>query len=183
MRKYLLATSALLVCATPAVAKDNSGYVGIDIGAVWPKSHNLAGGIDFANPLITDIPFHSVGSLGYNAGVDADLIGGYDFGMFRLEGELGYKHGNVNRPDVAQAFLDAINSAAEANFTANDFNIDDKTNAWSGMVNGWLDLGGEEGNRRRSRRRRRLCRGSRVWQQSQHLRMAAARPGLLSNQP
>ena len=32
MRKYLLATTALLMFATPAVAKDHSGYVGLEGG-------------------------------------------------------------------------------------------------------------------------------------------------------
>ncbi len=88
MRKYLLATVACLTVASPAVAKDNSGYVGVDIGAVWPNSHDIEGGIDFTNPAVADIPFHNIGSLNYKAGIDADIIGGYDFGMFRLEGEL-----------------------------------------------------------------------------------------------
>ena len=32
-------------------------------------------------------------------GYDVDVIGGYDFGMFRLEGELGYKHVKIKSID------------------------------------------------------------------------------------
>ncbi|MCL6729174.1 outer membrane beta-barrel protein [Sphingomonas hankyongi] len=142
MIKYLLAASALLVFATPAAATDNSFYVGGDLGAVWPKSHNLEGSIDFIDPRLTDIPFRTVGDLHYKAGIDGDLLAGYDFGIFRLEGEVGYKHGNIKSSQTAQDFLDAINSAAGSTFTTSDFNIDRKTNVWSGMVNGWLDFGG-----------------------------------------
>ena len=85
MRKFLLATVACITVASPAVAKDNSGYVGLDIGAVWPKSHDVSGGIDFTNPAVPDIPFHNIGSLDYKAGVDAALIGGYDFGMREVD--------------------------------------------------------------------------------------------------
>jgi opacity protein-like surface antigen len=148
MRKYLLATVASLTCVTaasPALAKDGSGYVGADIGIVWPKSHDVEGGIDFTNPAVADIPFHRIGSLDYKAGVDADIVGGYDFGLFRLEGELGYKHGNVNNLNVDSAFLGAINSEGNINIGDSDLGIDTKSNAWSAMVNGWLDLGGNTG--------------------------------------
>src|SRR4029078_4576883 len=143
MRKFLLATVACITVASPAVAKDNSGYVGLDIGAVWPKSHDVSGGIDFTDPALPDLPFHNIGSLDYKAGVDAALIGGYDFGMFRIEGEVGYKHGNVNKLHIDKAFLDSINNIGAIDIDESDFNIDKKTNAWDGMINGWLDLGGE----------------------------------------
>ena len=95
MRKYLLAAVAGAVIASPAIAKDNSGYVGADFGIVWPKSHDVEGAIDFTNDAVPDIPFHNIGNLEYNPGFDGDIIGGYDFGMSRIEGELGYKHGKI----------------------------------------------------------------------------------------
>src|SRR5881398_1077530 len=102
MRKHLLASAALLLLfATPAVARDNGGYVGVDIGAVWPSSQDILGSATFAGPFVcnavppavctrpADISRANVGSLHYGAGLDADLFGGYDFGMFRVEGEAG----------------------------------------------------------------------------------------------
>src|SRR3954452_21041855 len=106
MRNYLLATAALLAISTPAVAKDHSGYIGVDIGATWPKSQALFATGTFSGPVVcnalppatctapTNIPSTFFSSLDYNAGLDIDAIGGYDFGMFRLEGELGYRHGH-----------------------------------------------------------------------------------------
>src|SRR6185437_9738226 len=113
-----LAATAALTVAAPAIAKDGSGYVGADIGAVWPKSHDLEGGIDFANPAVPDIPFTNIGSLDYKTGIDADLIGGYDFGIFRLEGELGYKHGKVKGVNFNSSFLDSINHEGNLNITS-----------------------------------------------------------------
>ena len=55
MRKYLLAATAAtaaLVYATPAAAKDGSGYFGGDIGAVWPKSEDLDGIVVFTGPVL-----------------------------------------------------------------------------------------------------------------------------------
>ena len=31
-----------------------------------------------------------------STGFDVDVIGGYDFGMFRVEGELGYKRACID---------------------------------------------------------------------------------------
>jgi len=56
MRKYLLATTAMLVMATPAAAKDNSGYFGGDIGAVWPKSQSINGLVNFSGPVVCNAP-------------------------------------------------------------------------------------------------------------------------------
>jgi len=44
MRRYLLATAAATVAfAVPAAARDNSGYVGIEGGVMFPKSQTLEG--------------------------------------------------------------------------------------------------------------------------------------------
>ena len=108
MRNFLLAGAAALVIASPATAKDHSGYVGIDVGAVWPKSQDIFGNVAFSGPVVcnalppatctlpTDFANSNIGSIKYKTGIDADLIGGYDFGMFRIEGEVGYKHGKVS---------------------------------------------------------------------------------------
>jgi hypothetical protein len=94
MRKLLLSAVALtsIAVASPAVAKDNSFYVGADIGALWANSQKILGAVDFTNPAVTDIDFGRVGRIKYKTGFDVDLVGGYDFGMFRAEAELGNKH-------------------------------------------------------------------------------------------
>ena len=144
MQNYLLCAIALvsLGTASAAIAKDNSGYVGIDLGAAWANKQHVNGAIDFTDSRVTDIPFSDIGSIKYKTGFDTDLIGGYDFGMFRLEGELGYKHAKMKTPDFATSFVDAVNFRAGTAFTSSDFGIDDKTSAVSAMLNGWLDFGG-----------------------------------------
>src|ERR1041385_8096327 len=96
LRKYLLAAAAAAAIAAPAAARDHSGYVGVDAGALWGKSSlNL----DASDSYYCDEYFSYYSStcavrLGskHKVGYDVDVVGGYDFGMFRLEGELAYKH-------------------------------------------------------------------------------------------
>ena len=41
MRKYLLAAVAVAAIASPAAARDGSGYVGVDAGLIWPRDTDL----------------------------------------------------------------------------------------------------------------------------------------------
>src|SRR5574338_933261 len=89
MRKLLLAAVATVAIASPAVARDGSGYVGVDFGAMLAEDTKLDfdDGVDRINNLA---------SVDYNTGFDIGLTGGYDFGMVRAEGELAYKRAGVN---------------------------------------------------------------------------------------
>src|SRR5947209_12138858 len=101
MRKILLASAAAFVIATPAAATvDNSGYVGIEGGIMKPKSQSVSGTITFTNTAIPTFARTTVASQRYKWGEDIDVIGGYDFGMFRVEGELGYKHAKAKSASV-----------------------------------------------------------------------------------
>ena len=90
-------------------------------------------------------------------GYDADLVGGYDLGMFRIEGELAYKRAGIKivrliNPDLVSDLGDAL---------AADYDVDadlggGHVSALSGMVNGLFDFsqptwGGYHRRRRRSR--------------------------------
>src|SRR5882757_7044631 len=144
MRKLLLATAATLAIATPAAARDNSGYVGLEGGALFPQKQHIDASIDFTDPLVPDIVRSRVASVKYKTGYDVDLIGGYDFGMFRLEGELGYKRAKTKSLSVDTAFVTALNAGAGTTFTpVTDFGINRKTSVYSAMLNGLLDFGGE----------------------------------------
>ena len=69
MRRYILAASAAVAAiATPAVAKDGSGYVGIEGGAMFPKHQTIFANIDFTNPTFTDFARTDVGSVSYKTG-------------------------------------------------------------------------------------------------------------------
>ena len=55
---------------------------------------------------MTDVTLDNVARVKNKTGYDVDLIGGYDFGMFRLEGELGYKRAKLKNVDHRQRLPD-----------------------------------------------------------------------------
>src|SRR5206468_12879577 len=140
MRRYLLATAAATAAfAVPAAAKDNSGYVGIEGGVMFPRSQSISGSIAFTTPG-TPGPLNfatsRVASVRYRTGYDLDLIGGYDFGMFRLEGELGYKRAKAKSVRFSDAFVTALNAGAGTAFTTGtNFGISNRTSVYSAMIN------------------------------------------------
>jgi len=149
MRKYLLAGAAALAFAAPAAAKDNSGYVGIEGGVLLPRSQSVFGTVTFTTPG-TPGPVNfartDVANIRYKMGYDVDLIGGYDFGMFRLEGELGYKTAKSKSARVSSTFVNALNAGAGTAFTtSSNFGLNRKVSAYSAMINGLLDFGGDAG--------------------------------------
>jgi len=89
MRKLMVAAALVsTVLATPAMARDGSIYAGIDAGLLRPNSLKLD--YDSAQLSVSDgLRLH------HKWGYEGDLVGGYDFGMFRLEGEIGYKHATI----------------------------------------------------------------------------------------
>jgi opacity protein-like surface antigen len=97
VKKYLLAAAAAAAIATPAAARDHSGYVGLEGGFLFPTSKNVH--VDATDSYYCGEDYFGsyfsscVGDFRtkYKTGYDVDVVGGYDFGMFRLEGELGYK--------------------------------------------------------------------------------------------
>ena len=139
MRNYLLAAAVAAVLATPAAARDNSPYVGIEGGVMFPQKQNIDGSVDFTNPAATDIGPGRIGSVKSKTGFDVDIFAGYDFGMFRLEGELGYKQAKLKHARIDPAFIAAVNKAAGTSFTGADFDLSDKTKVYSAMVNGLVE--------------------------------------------
>lgn len=147
MRKILLATAAAAaIAASPAVAKDNSPYVGIEGGVLFPQHQDINGSVTFTDPTnFPNIANTDVARIRYNKGYDVDLIGGYDFGMFRLEGELGYKRAKNKNLSVDNTFLTGINTASGNTVTGTTFNLPDHTSVYSAMLNGLADFGGNGG--------------------------------------
>ena len=134
MRSYLLAAAAAAAIATPALARDGSPYVGIEGGLMivedTDQSVRVDDGTRFDQGLILD----------FKRGLDADVIAGYDFGVFRLEGELGYKR--LRLDDVAVS--DAL--AANLGITNDDdFDISSHGSVLSIMANGLVDFGNDDG--------------------------------------
>src|SRR3954463_9699846 len=87
MSKYLFAAVAAGAIATPAVARDGP-YVGVEGGLMFIQSHTD----DYQG--VTGLTDGTI-RIKHKTGIDVDAIAGYDFGMFRVEGELGYKKAGV----------------------------------------------------------------------------------------
>ena len=115
MKSTLLCAAALAAVATPAVARDNSAYFGLEVGVIQAKDSDV------------EIEDEGVLTVDHKLGVDGDMIAGYDFGMFRLEAELGYKR---NHHDTY-------------GFEGEEIDAEGRTSTYSGMLNGMIDVGNE----------------------------------------
>jgi opacity protein-like surface antigen len=123
-----LATSAL---TTPALARDGAWYVGVEGGAMIVEDMDYD--IGATNNAV---------NLDSKYGFDVDGIIGYDFGMFRVEGEVGYKQSDTDEFQTTVALPGGASAAAPAGL----YRITGgKTSALSFMVNGLLDFGEDTG--------------------------------------
>jgi outer membrane protein OmpA-like peptidoglycan-associated protein/opacity protein-like surface antigen len=127
-----LASTAL---ASPALARDDSWYVGVDAG------------VQVVEDLKYDVGAVNNGQIiDHKYGADFDGLIGYDFGGFRLEAEVGYKRARVDAlraTTTTRAF-----TAAGVGFNAPAGTYDyagGSTSALSFMVNGLLDFGDDDG--------------------------------------
>jgi len=169
MRKLILAASATaaIVAASPAVARDGQPYLGIEGGLLFPKDQNADILVDYTTTQTPAAPLAAAGpadttfgalSLDYRRGYDVDAIVGYDFGFFRLEGELGQKRAKIDQFGIDPAFVTALNTALNrpsaapdpgapgiAPLVASDFTLDARTRILTGMINGLVDFGDENG--------------------------------------
>ena len=107
-RIALILTLTALASATPALAHDGQVYAGVDGGIIIGTGLDLNGGDE-------DIA----------EGYDIDGFAGYDFGLFRVEGEAAYKH------------VEAEETQAVGLTPGVDVSV------ISGMVNGLFELGDE----------------------------------------
>src|SRR5438270_194078 len=144
MRKYLLAAVAASAVSSPGFARDGSPYVAIEGGINCPENKDVNGSAAFATR--TGIGSTPLGRIRFNQGYDVDLIGGYDLGMFRVEGELGYKHSKVKSFNLNSAYLNGINAASGHTFNSgNDLGFTRSTSVLSAMINGMVDFGDNAG--------------------------------------
>ena len=168
MYKYLLAAVAVAAVASPAAARDGSGYVGVEGGIMFPKDQDADLFVDYtttqtpATPVVVgpaDTTFSNTFGIDYKKGYDVDAIAGYDFGMFRVEGELGYKRAKLNDLEIDSTDLAAINTALNRPdrdvapdpvdplpaLVATDVDLGGHVSVLSGMINALLDFGNEDG--------------------------------------
>ena len=146
MRKYLLAAVAAAAMATPAVARDGVYYVGGDLGFLKAQDTRLRTTADFLKLGTRDYDEGIV--VDYNSvGFDADLNAGYDFGMFRVEGEVAYKGAGAQDARLDEVLLANLTTeaAAKTSFTNQNFHFDPgNLHVLSGMANAMLDFGDDE---------------------------------------
>ena len=133
MRKLAISLAlASTALASPALARDNQWYVGVDGGAMLVEDLALDIGV------ISD-----AASLDTNKGYDVGGVVGYDFGGFRLESEVSYRKADVTgvtsqSPQITSGTSTALRSAGT-------YELDGDANALSFMVNGLLDFGDDDG--------------------------------------
>ena len=130
MRKLAIAMAlASTALATPALARDNSWYVGVEGGLMIVED----GDYD-ATALIGGIEVSDKVNIDHKTGIDLDLIGGYDFGSFRVEAEAGYKRASLDEINQGAGYVDVDGSVRVISAMANlllDFGDDD---GWSGYA-------------------------------------------------
>lgn len=127
-----LATTAL---STPAFARDDAWYVGVEGGAM------LVEDIHFDVGASKDVVTQN-NHVGYDVGGNI----GYDFGPFRAEAEVSYRRARVDsaRTSVPVA-IQLANGAASTTAAGNYEESSGSTSALSFMVNGLLDFGDDNG--------------------------------------
>ena len=138
MRKFAvvlaLASTAL---ASPALARDNAWYVGVEGGAMIVED------FDYDLTTTAGVSTGSALSVDHEYGYDVDAVIGYDFGAFRLEAEVGYRSADVDSITSTVGLPSGVGTsvipAGNLDFAGG------KTSALSFMVNGLLDFGDDDG--------------------------------------
>ncbi len=109
--------------ASPALARDNSWYIGGEFGPMLVENTELTTVDEDDDGMVT---------LEFNEGFDGGGYVGYDFGAFRLEAEVSYREA-----DHREA---AIGTPVLAEFPA-----DGSTSSLAFMLNGLFDFGPDDG--------------------------------------
>ena len=134
MRRYLLAAVAAAAIATPALARDGSPYVGIEGGLMIVED------MDQDVRLGTD-RFDNGFSIDFKRGIDVDAIAGYDFGVFRLEGELAWKRLRADEVLLSPALTNELGLG----IGGDAIDVSSNGSAVSVMGNALLDFGDDDG--------------------------------------
>lgn len=140
MRKFVLMAAVAAAVGSPAYARDHSGYVGLDIGALIPTGTSVNGKLT-DETADQSMSASNIATIHYKGGYDADLVGGYDFGMFRLEGEAGIKHASLDKLHFPDSTVNTVYDLTGVDIPS-DVALDGNVRSLSGMVNGLVDFSG-----------------------------------------
>ena len=135
MRKLaILAALASTALASPAVAHDKAWYVGVEAGAMLVEDTKLDFHFDDG---VTELDVNDGVIFDHKLGFDGDLIAGYDFGGFRLEGELGWKRAGLDEAQLGARIVGGTSDQI--------VDVDGSVRVLSAMINGLLDFGDDDG--------------------------------------
>ena len=143
MKKFLLAAAATAAIASPAAARDGSFYAGIEGGVLVPRDNDRSSDFDRRFPGGEWVDFLGVD---HDIGFDVDMIVGYDFGLFRLEGELGYKRASHNEYEIDENAPGPFPGGGDEPVVPGaEIDADGRSSVTSGMINALIDIGDEDG--------------------------------------
>lgn len=135
MRKLAIAVAlSTTVLAGPAFARDGAWYVGGDFGAMIVE--------DSETVFTPGLGAGSTGTMqiGFDEGFDGGVFVGYDFGAFRVEAEVSYKQADVEEL-ITNGMTPPGTAGTAGRWTGGNGDIA----ILSGMVNGMLDFGDDDG--------------------------------------
>jgi opacity protein-like surface antigen len=107
---------------------------------MFPNRTHVDATVDYVDPATPDTTFNNVFNVKSKTGFDVDAIAGYDLGMFRVEGELGYKRAKQDSLHLNPDFVTAYEDATGVTLTDTDFDLNNHLTVLSGMVNGLVDV-------------------------------------------
>ena len=133
MRKLAVAMAlASTALASPALARDDAWYVGVE------------GGVMIVEDLTLDIgTIDNAATVNHDTGSDFGGFVGYDFGGFRAEVEVSYRNAGGESINVGAGGIPSAAAATATIFGARQTN--GSASALSFMLNGMLDFGEDDG--------------------------------------
>ena len=133
MRKLAISLAlASTALASPALARDDQWYVGVDGGAMIVEDLSLDIGAT-----------NNAASIDMDKGYDFGGVVGYDFGGFRLESEVSYRQADVQGFNSSAPQI--TGGAGTALVGGGSYDVAGDASALSFMVNGLLDFGDDDG--------------------------------------
>ncbi len=133
MRKLAISLAlASTALASPALARDDQWYVGVDGGAMIVEDLSLDIGAT-----------NNAASVDTDKGYDFGGVVGYDFGGFRLESEVSYRQADVTGFNSTGSVLPSGSGATLQR--GGSYAVAGDASALSFMVNGLLDFGDDDG--------------------------------------
>lgn len=164
--KTIITTAALLALTISAPAAAGP-YVGLEVGTAAGKANDVDEYVSWTTTQTPATPLAPAGpadgeaddvfNANYKRGSDLAVTGGYDFGRFRLEVELGRKSVGIQQllpDDIGDSFLADFNAALNRPSAApdpgapglpalgiRDFDLSGRMRVHSIMANALVDLG------------------------------------------